>query len=253
MLAASTVKISVCDRLHVRWRHGSGPLRHGHVPAHGCGRTRGAEGEGPGQSVIGCKSAFAFIDALSIGSELLDQLPRLSSRHLQNQTAISIRLSGIGRCLLTCSSIQEPSCRKPQPFRLPRISLNRGRIVGPKPPLKPKHIWALRTRLQLANRTRDLALFNLAVDSKLLGCDLVRLRVSDVHLGDAVRLRATVCQQKTEGRCPSRSPSPHARHLRIGWLRAAYEQATGCSRAALGVVSTSRRDTTVGLLTSGSP
>ena len=79
----------------------------------------------------------------------------------------------------------------------PRVPWNRGRIVGPKPPLKPKHIWALRTRLQLANRTRDLALFNLAVDSKLRGCDLVGLRVSDIYLGDAVRLRATVCQRKT--------------------------------------------------------
>jgi hypothetical protein len=78
-----------------------------------------------------------------------------------------------------------------------RAPWNRGRIVGPKPPLKPKHIWALRTRLQLASRTRDLALFNLAVDSKLRGCDLVRLRVTDVHLGDAVRVRSTVSQRKT--------------------------------------------------------
>lgn len=79
----------------------------------------------------------------------------------------------------------------------PRVPWNRGRIVGPKPPLKPKHIWVLRTRLQLANRTRDLALFKFAVDSKLRGDDLVGLRGSDINLGDAVRLRATVCQRKT--------------------------------------------------------
>ena len=55
---------------------------------------------------------------------------------------------------------------------------NHGQIIGPKPPLKPKHIWAIRTRLQHEKRTRDLALFNLAIDSKLRGCDLVRLRPS---------------------------------------------------------------------------
>ncbi len=54
---------------------------------------------------------------------------------------------------------------------------NHGRIIGPKPPLKPKHIWAIRTRLQHEHRVRDLAMFNLAIDSKLRGCDLVRLRV----------------------------------------------------------------------------
>ena len=61
---------------------------------------------------------------------------------------------------------------------------NQGRIIGPKPPLKPKHIWAIRTRLQHDGRVRDLAMFNAAIDSKLRGCDLVRLRVSDIHLGD---------------------------------------------------------------------
>ncbi|QRE76774.1 tyrosine-type recombinase/integrase [Methylobacterium aquaticum] len=98
-----------------------------------------------------------------------------------------------------------------------RVPWNRGRIVGPKPPLKPKHIWALRTHLQLANRTRDLALFNLAVDSKLRGCDLVRLRVSDVHLGDAVRLRATVCQQKTGRPVPFEITEP-TREALADWL-----------------------------------
>jgi len=78
-----------------------------------------------------------------------------------------------------------------------RVSWNHGRIVGPKPPLKPKHIWAIRTRLQRDGRVRDLAMFNVAIDSKLRGCDLVRLRVADIHLGDSVRLRTTVVQQKT--------------------------------------------------------
>ena len=74
---------------------------------------------------------------------------------------------------------------------------NKGKITGQKPPLQPKHVWAIRTRLQLAKRTRDLALFNLAIDSKLRGCDVVRLRIEDVapH-GHAVE-RATVRQKKT--------------------------------------------------------
>jgi len=74
---------------------------------------------------------------------------------------------------------------------------NAGRIVGAKPPLKPKHIWGIRTRLQLARRIRDLAMFNLAIDSKLRGCDLVKLRVSDVMLAGSIRPRSTVLQQKT--------------------------------------------------------
>ena len=74
---------------------------------------------------------------------------------------------------------------------------NLGRLIGPKPPFKPKYIWAIRTRLQHEGRTRDLALFNTAIDSKLRGCDLIRLRVADVHLGDGVRLRTIIVQQKT--------------------------------------------------------
>lgn len=57
---------------------------------------------------------------------------------------------------------------------------NKGKFIGPKPPLQPRHVWAIRTRLQLAGRVRDLALFNLAIDSKLRGCDVVSLKVEDV-------------------------------------------------------------------------
>jgi integrase len=78
-----------------------------------------------------------------------------------------------------------------------RVPWNHGHLIGPKPPLKPRHIWAIRTRLQHDSRVRDLAMFNLGIDSKLRGCDLVRLRVSDVHLGEGVRLRTTIVQQKT--------------------------------------------------------
>ena len=74
---------------------------------------------------------------------------------------------------------------------------NKGRLIGPKPPLKLREIWAIRIRLQLAQRVRDLALFNLSIDSKLRGCDLVRLQVRDVAHSDRVIPRATVMQQKT--------------------------------------------------------
>jgi integrase-like protein len=70
-------------------------------------------------------------------------------------------------------------------------------FIGQKRPLKPKDVWAIRVRLQLEQRKRDLALFNLAIDSKLRGYDLVRLRVNDVCVGGQIRDRATVIQQKT--------------------------------------------------------
>ena len=64
---------------------------------------------------------------------------------------------------------------------------NKGRLIGQKRPLKPKDVWAIRVRLQLEGRKRDLALFNLAIDSKLRGCDLVSLLVDDVCVGGIAR------------------------------------------------------------------
>ena len=77
------------------------------------------------------------------------------------------------------------------------IPWNKGKLVGQKLPLKLREIWAIRIRLQLANRKRDLALFNLAIDSKLRGSDLVTLKVSDVSNSGVVSSRAMVMQQKT--------------------------------------------------------
>ena len=57
---------------------------------------------------------------------------------------------------------------------------NKGKLTGAKPPLRQKHVWAIRTKLQIEQRTRDLALFNLAIDSKLRGCDVVALKVEDI-------------------------------------------------------------------------
>jgi len=75
---------------------------------------------------------------------------------------------------------------------------NKGKLVGQKSPLKLKDIWAIRIHLQLGKRIRDLALFNLAVDSKLRGCDLVNLRVRDVVHGNQIMSRAMVVQRKTQ-------------------------------------------------------
>ena len=75
---------------------------------------------------------------------------------------------------------------------------NKGKLLGQKPPLKLKEIWAVRIRLQLTHRSRELALFNLAIDSKLRGCDLVGLHVRDVVQGSRVASRAIVMQQKTQ-------------------------------------------------------
>lgn len=75
---------------------------------------------------------------------------------------------------------------------------NHGRIIGQKRPLLPKHVWAIRVRLELAGAIRDLAFFNMAIDSKLRGCDLVRLKVSDVFAAGAVKERTSILQRKTK-------------------------------------------------------
>ena len=75
---------------------------------------------------------------------------------------------------------------------------NKGKLAGQKAPFKLKEIWAIRVRLQLSDRARDLALFDLAIDSKLRACDLVKLRVRDVSHGDHIAARAIVMQQKTQ-------------------------------------------------------
>ena len=79
-----------------------------------------------------------------------------------------------------------------------REAWNKGKLVGQKAPLKPKDIWAIRIHLQNAHEVRDLAMFNLAIDSKLRGCDLVSLRVRDVTHGNQVLSRAMVVQRKTQ-------------------------------------------------------
>ncbi len=99
-----------------------------------------------------------------------------------------------------------------------RHAWNSGLSVGAKPPLKPKDIWAIRAQLRHQQRIRDLALFNLAIDSKLRGCDLVHLRVADVALAGRVRPRASVVQSKT-GRPVVFELTEASRESVLGWLR----------------------------------
>jgi integrase len=77
------------------------------------------------------------------------------------------------------------------------VPWNKGKIIGAKPPLRPKHVWSIRTKLQVEERLRDLALFNMAIDSKLRGCDVVALRVDDVAPSGYAADRASVRQRKT--------------------------------------------------------
>jgi integrase len=86
------------------------------------------------------------------------------------------------------------ACLLKSPTRTP---WNKGKLIGAKPPLRPKHVWSIRTHLMVERRTRDLAMFNLAIDSKLRGCDVLALRVEDIAPGGYTIDRATVRQRKT--------------------------------------------------------
>ena len=79
-----------------------------------------------------------------------------------------------------------------------RSPWNKGILVGQKRPLQPKNVWSIRVRLEMSRATRELALFNLAIDSKLRACDLVKLRVEDLWSGNSIRDRATIIPKKTK-------------------------------------------------------
>lgn len=78
-----------------------------------------------------------------------------------------------------------------------RVPWNKGKLTGAKPPLGPRHVWAIRTKLQIEGRARDLAMFNLAIDSKLRDCDVLAIKVGDVAASGYTADRATVRQKKT--------------------------------------------------------
>ena len=113
---------------------------------------------------------------------------------------------------LIMSSIQLPATRPPRP------PWNKGRLIGQKRPLLPRQVWAIRARLELADNLRDLALFNLAIDSKLRGCDLVRLKVADLVVGASVRDRVSVIQSKI-GRSVQFDVSQNTQRSLVGWVK----------------------------------
>jgi hypothetical protein len=131
-----------------------------------------------------------------------------------------------------------------EPTAAARAPWNKGKLVGQKTPLKLKEIWAIRIRLQLANRRRELALFNLAIDSKLRACDLVRLKVRDVCHGQTVASRTTVLQQKTQRAVQLRLRSRHGSLSGFGSVTrdclriAAYFQADSTARPTYPPAST---------------
>jgi integrase len=97
------------------------------------------------------------------------------------------------------------------------VNWNGYHVIGPKLPLKLKEIWGVRIRLQMARRVRDLALFDLGLDSKLRGCDLVKLRIGDVTIGRSIRSRCMVVQQKT-GRPVQFEITDACKESLIAWL-----------------------------------
>ena len=113
----------------------------------------------------------------------------------------------------TMSSIQLPIVRPSRP------PWNKGRLIGQKRPLKPRQVWAIRARLELAGNQRNLVLFNLAIDSKLRGCDLVRLKVADLVVAGAVRDRVSVIQRKTD-RPVQFEVSENTRRSVLEWITA---------------------------------
>jgi integrase len=100
------------------------------------------------------------------------------------------------------------------------VPWNKGKLIGQKPPLKLREIWGIRIRLQLSSNTRQLALFNLAIDSKLRGCDLVRLKVRDVLHGDQIASRKLNIQKKTK-RPVQFELTDHTRHSLSKWIEKA--------------------------------
>jgi integrase len=117
-------------------------------------------------------------------------------------------------------AMQDQVNAAPAPSRVP---WNKGKLTGAKPPLRPKHVWSIRTKLQIEGRVRDLAMFNLAIDSKLRGCDVVAIRVEDVAAGGYTADRATVRQKKT-GRPVRFELSEHTRQAIDDYLKTANKR-----------------------------
>jgi integrase len=118
-------------------------------------------------------------------------------------------------------TMQDQVSATPTPHK--RLPWNKGKVTGAKPPLRPKHVWSIRTKLQIEGRARDLAMFNLAIDSKLRGCDVVAIKVEDVAPSGYTADRATVRQKKT-GRPVRFELSEQSRQAVDDYLKAASKK-----------------------------
>src|ERR1700724_4622386 len=133
------------------------------------------------------------------------------------------------QCHMLSSSVTEPRSMSMQdqvnatPVAHRRVPWNKGKLTGANPPLRPKHVWSIRTKLQIEGRARDLAMFNLAIDSKLRGCDVVAIRVEDVAASGYTADRATVRQKKT-GRPVRFELSEQTRQAVDDYLKAANKR-----------------------------
>jgi hypothetical protein len=122
----------------------------------------------------------------------------------------------------------------------PKVPWNKGKLLGSKPPLQTKQVWAIRTKLQVENRLRDLAMFNLAIDSKLRGCDLVSLKVEDVAPHGFALERATVRQRKTGHPVKFELTEQTREAIDAYMTRSEEDRAISCS-PAVGMVRTASR------------
>ena len=113
--------------------------------------------------------------------------------------------------------MQPSKAKAAAPTIRPVVPWNKSAFVGPKPPLKPKQVWSIRLNLQREGRLRDLALFDLAIDSKLRGCDLVQLRIGQLVINAAARHRAPIVQQKS-GKPVQFELTEQTRDSLIAWL-----------------------------------
>jgi integrase len=134
-----------------------------------------------------------------VGPGEVKQLPPIDRKKVRakmphcGQKAIFIA----SRTLVNQVSNRFEESENPTPVASKRTPWNKGKLTGAKPPLRPKHVWSIRTKLQMADRKRDLALFNLAIDSKLRGCDVIGLKVEDIAPNGYAIERATIRQKKT--------------------------------------------------------
>src|SRR5450432_2709294 len=121
-------------------------------------------------------------------------------------------------------AMQDQVNATPTPHK--RVPWNKGKVTGAKPLLRPKHVWSIRTKLQIEGRARDLAMFNLAIDSKLRGCDVVAIKVEDVAPNGYAVDRATVRQKKT-GRPVRFELTEHTRQAVDDYIRTAGKKPGG--------------------------